>query len=205
MDRRLFVKAGLASMALAPFAATSARAEQLSLDQISAYLNQLFTAIAPFEQRNADGSRSRGTVYIRRPGRIRFEYEPPNKSLVIAGQGQVAVFDEASNQPPQEFQLANTPLKIVLFDNVDLRRSKLVRGVSFDGTHTIVRAQDPKYAEYGFIDLYFTNDPAPALARWTLTDGSGGQTTVFLGAMETGMRLRGTLFNVDDELAARGF
>jgi len=203
MHRRHFIAAGLATLATAH--AMPAQAAQLSLDQISAYLNRLGTAVARFEQRNDDGSRAVGTVYIRRPGRIRFEYDPPNEALVIAGQGQVAVFDAASNEPPQEFQLANTPLKIILFDNIDLRRSKLVRGQSYDGENTIVRAQDPKFAEYGYIDLYFTADPDPALVRWTLVDGSGGQTTVFLGPMETGMRLRGSLFNVGDEISARGF
>jgi len=203
MKRRHFLAAGLATTA-ASFGQGAAAAE-LSLDQISAYLNQLFTGIARFEQINEDGSRLRGQLYIRRPGRIRFEYDPPAESLVIAGQGQVAVFDEASNQPPQEFQLANTPLKILLFDNINLGRSKLVRNRRYDGTHTIVTAQDTKFAEYGYIEMYFTAAPDPALVRWTLVDGAGGQTTVLLGPMETGMRLRGSLFNVGDEIRARGF
>ncbi|MFT6944322.1 MAG: outer membrane lipoprotein-sorting protein, partial [Yoonia sp.] len=60
-------------------------AQPLTLAQISGYLNQLETAQGGFTQFNQDGTLSTGQIYIKRPGRIRFEYNPPEESMVIAG------------------------------------------------------------------------------------------------------------------------
>ena len=79
----------LALLALMAFSAGMASAQQLSLGQVSQYLNQLQTAQGGFTQINADGTLSTGTIYISRPGRIRFEYNPPEKSLVIGQGGQL--------------------------------------------------------------------------------------------------------------------
>ena len=87
-----------------------ALAEKLSLNEISAYLNSIQTATADFTQINDDGSIVKGRIYIQRPGRVRFEYAPPEKSLVMAGSGTVAVFDAKSNQPPEQYPLTKTPL-----------------------------------------------------------------------------------------------
>ena len=72
-------------------------ADKLSLNAISAYLNGIATAKTDFTQVNDDGSLSTGTLYLKRPGRVRFEYNPPEKLLVMAGGGQVAIFDGKSN------------------------------------------------------------------------------------------------------------
>ena len=68
-------------------------AEKVSLSALSAYLNKLTTLEAEFTQINGDGSIGTGRIFIKRPGRVRFEYAPPDKSLVMAGGGQVAIFD----------------------------------------------------------------------------------------------------------------
>ena len=88
MNRRLALLAPLAF--LLPFPAA---AEKLPLKDISAYLNGLTTVEADFTQVNADGTISTGKIYIKRPGRVRFEYGPPDRSLVIAGGQNVAIFD----------------------------------------------------------------------------------------------------------------
>ncbi len=68
----------------------------------------------PLTQTNADGSKSKGTLYIKRPGRARFEYDPPMKSLVLASAGSVAIFDEKSNEPPEQYPQRRTPLNLIL-------------------------------------------------------------------------------------------
>ncbi|MEQ9053977.1 MAG: outer membrane lipoprotein carrier protein LolA, partial [Roseovarius confluentis] len=92
MDRRTFIAAAAASLAASP-----AMADQLSLNAISNYLNRIETATSDFTQVNDDGSLSTGTLYIKRPGRMRFEYNPPENLLVMAGGGQVGIFDGKSN------------------------------------------------------------------------------------------------------------
>ncbi|MEE9427532.1 MAG: outer membrane lipoprotein carrier protein LolA [Paracoccaceae bacterium] len=181
-----------------------ALAEKLPLVDISTYFNNMTTAVAEFTQINDDGSLSTGEIFIRRPGRIRFEYNPPDDSMVMAGKGQVAVFDAKSNQPPERFPLVRTPLYLILAKTVNLNRDKMVVGHAENGPSTSVLAQDPEHPEYGTIELVFTDKPL-ALRQWIVTDGSGQRTTVILGEFNLGGRLDNKLFDIDSEMETRGF
>lgn len=199
MDRRTFLAAGAATLAARP-----ALAQQLSLNALSRYLNSIQTATTKFTQVNDDGTLSTGTLYIKRPGRMRFDYDPPEKLLVMAGGGQVGIFDGKSNlKKAERYPLAQTPLNLILERNVDLGRRNMVVGHSFDGTATTVVAQDPAHPEYGTIALKFTGDPIE-LRQWIVTDGQGAKTTVILGDMSLGASLPSTLFNISYEEGQRG-
>jgi outer membrane lipoprotein-sorting protein len=179
---------------LTPMAAT---AQQLSLGELSGYLNQLQTATGEFTQINDDGSISTGIIYIKRPGRVRFEYNPPESSLVVAGSNTVVIYDKKSNQPPETYPLDRTPLSIILARSVDLGQARMVTGHSYDGTATIVTAQDPSHPEYGNIQLKFTGNPVE-LRQWIINDGNGSKTTVILGDLAKGGDLPNRLFDVGD-------
>lgn len=196
MLRRLALAAALALTAL------PAAAQQLSLQEISGYLNGLQTATGGFTQVNADGSVTAGTIYLKRPGRIRFEYADQS-ALFVAGGGQVAVFDAASNEGPQRFPLSETPLSIILADNVDLGRAGMVTGHTSDGTTTTVTAQDPAHPDYGSIQLVFTGSPVE-LRQWVVTDNTGTQTTVILNDLQTGVQIGDRAFNIQSEMANWG-
>ncbi|PHQ97467.1 MAG: cell envelope biogenesis protein LolA [Marinosulfonomonas sp.] len=183
--------------------AVPASAEKISLNQLSAYLNKLTTAKGGFTQINNDGTISTGTIFIKRPGRIRFEYNPPDKSLVMAGGGQVAIFDGKSNQGPAQYPLKRTPLNLILQKNVNLAHAKMVVAHTSDGKSTTVVAQDPKHPEYGQIRLLFTANPIE-LRQWVIVDGTGGETTLVLNEMTKGVQLRSTLFNIVFEAEKRG-
>ncbi|WP_074221633.1 outer membrane lipoprotein carrier protein LolA [Rhodovulum sp. ES.010] len=189
-------------LALWVAAAAPGLADRIPLSRVSAYLNSFTTAQADFTQVNADGSISTGRLSLQRPGRARFEYDPPNEGLVIAGGGQVAIFDAKSNQPPEKYPLAKTPLSIILQRNVDLTRARMVVGHDGDATSTRVVAQDPEHPEYGTIALVFTGDPVE-LRQWVITDDTGQATTVILGEMKTGVDLSARLFSIVQETAAR--
>ncbi|NSX53416.1 outer membrane lipoprotein carrier protein LolA [Sulfitobacter sp. 1151] len=175
--------------------ALPAAAEKLSLNEISAYLNSFQTASGAFTQLNADGTIANGKVMIKRPGRARFEYEPPTKSLVIAGGGQVAIFDGKSNSNPSQYPLRRTPLNIILERNVNLGRAKMVVGHTFDGTATTVVAQDPENPQYGNIQLLFTANPVE-LRQWVITDENGFETKVILRDLETGVDIGARPFSI---------
>jgi outer membrane lipoprotein-sorting protein len=194
--------APLAPLALAALG-LPAHAEPVPLSALSAYLNSLTTAEADFTQVNADGSRSQGKLYIRRPGRVRFEYAPPDRSLVMAGGGQVAIFDAKSNQPPEQYPLRRTPLNLILAERVDLGQARMVVGHYEADNTTRVVAQDPDYPEYGTIELVFLNDPI-TLAQWIITDDLGSRTTVVLDRMVLGGNLPSSLFNITIEAQKRG-
>jgi outer membrane lipoprotein-sorting protein len=176
-------------------ASSLAAAEKLSLNEISRYLNGLQTARSPFTQINDDGSLSTGMLYMHRPGRMRFEYAAPDSGTVIAGAGSVKIHDPKSNQPPETYPLNRTPLSIILAKQVNLGQANMVVGHGFDGTSTIVTAQDPEHPDYGRIEMMFTGDPVE-LRKWVVHDASGSQTTVILGALETGMSLSSSLFSM---------
>lgn len=194
------------ALLLAPLAALAfglpARAEIIPLSELSAYLNGLTTAEAEFTQVNADGSTSEGKLFIKRPGRVRFEYAPPDRSLVMAGGGQVAIFDAKSNQPPEQYPLRRTPLNLILARNVDLGAADMVVGHYEAQDTTRVVAQDPEHPEYGTIELVFTRDPI-TLAQWIITDDLGNRTTVMLERMVLGGDLPASLFNITTEQQRR--
>lgn len=175
-------------------AAPAAWAEKISLNELSSYLNGMKTAQAKFTQIAGDGSVSTGTLYISRPGKMRFEYDPPNESYVIADHGAVGIFDVKGDPQPEQYPLNKTPLKIILDRNVNLGRANMVTGHREDGPSTIVKAQDPEHPEYGYIELVFTANPTQ-LRQWVVHDDSGGATTVVLGDMKTGVRLASSLFD----------
>ncbi|SPH24133.1 Outer-membrane lipoprotein carrier protein [Defluviimonas aquaemixtae] len=182
--------------------ALPAQAEKLSLNAISNYLNGLQTAEAGFRQINADGSTSTGRVFIRRPGRMRFEYAAPDRTVVLASGGQVAVFDGKSNQPPEQYPLKKTPLNLILARKVDLSRAKMVVGHSEANGLTIVTAQDPQNPEYGQLQMAFSANPV-ALRQWVVTDETGGRTTVVLEPLKTGQSYASSLFSINAEADKR--
>ncbi|TNF61164.1 MAG: outer membrane lipoprotein carrier protein LolA [Rhodobacteraceae bacterium] len=184
----------LLATALVVTGAAPAMAEMLPLSAISTYLNGLVTAQTDFTQINDDGSLSTGKLFIKRPGRMRFEYDPPDQAVVVAGGGTVVIFDAKSNTEPETYPLNRTPLSIILARQVDLDRADMVVGHGFDGTATVVTAQDPENPDYGNIQLSFTANPIE-LRKWVVTDNAGTQTTVILQDMKTGGALPDTMFN----------
>lgn len=175
-------------------AAPAASAEKLSLNAISTYFNGLKTAEGAFRQVNDDGTVSTGKILIKRPGKMRFEYNPPDKTLVVATNNAVFVVDGNSNQKPFTYPLKQTPLSIILARTVNLSQARMVVGHDYDGTATIVTAQDPKNPEYGYIQMKFTDNPVQ-LREWVVTDSGGGQTTLVLNELTTGGTLSNRLFN----------
>ena len=173
--------------------ASVASADKIPLKDISKYLNALKTASGDFTQINDDGSISAGKIYIKRPGRMRFEYED---AVVLANNGAVVIIDKKSNQPPETYPLKRTPLSVILTRNVNLGQAEMVVGHDFDGTATVVKAQNPKNPEYGSIELKFTSNPVE-LRQWVVNDANGGRSTVILGALTKGGRIANRLFAVD--------
>jgi len=191
--------AGLFGLGLAGIPARA----QVPLNRLSIYFNGIRTLQADFVQHNDDGTRSSGTLYMRRPGRARFEYDPPDKSLVMAGGGQVAIFDGRSNaEAPEQYPLKRTPLWLILERNVDLGRRNMVVGHFGDAKTTTLVAQDPDEPQNGRVELVFQNEPL-TLAGWTVIDGSGARTRVQLKQIRLGGQLSAGLFNIVQEQQSR--
>ena len=165
--------------------ASPAVAEKISLNEISSYFNAMTTAEAQFSQITDTGETSTGRLFIRRPGRIRFEYDPPEATLVVVGGGQVAVFDPKSRDELLRFPLRHSPLNLVLEREVDLTQRDMVVAHFEVESQTAVTLQDPENPDYGFIQLIFNDNPVQ-LHQWVVQDNSGGQTHIILDSLTRG-------------------
>jgi len=191
-----------ATTALTLATAFPALADRIPLSELSDYLNGIGTAEASFTQISEDGAIATGTLYLHRPGRMRFEYDEDDL-LVMAGGGQVAIFDGRANSRPEQYPLRRTPLNLILGRNIDLDQSSMILSHEEDESATRVVAQDPEDPEIGTIELVFTGDPVE-LRQWVVTDSTEFRTTVILGGLEEGVDIPSRYFNIPLELRDRG-
>ena len=182
--------------------ASPVAAGKISLNEISSYFNAMTTAEAQFSQITDTGETSTGRLFIRRPGRIRFEYDPPEATLVVVGGGQVAVFDPKSRDEPLRFPLRHSPLNLILEREVDLAQRDMVVAHFEVESQTAVTLQDPENPDYGFIQLIFNDNPVQ-LHQWVVQDNSGGQTHIILDSLTEGGKLSNMLFNIQHEMRKR--
>lgn len=181
-------------------AAPAAWADAIPLPALSEYLTSLKSAASQFKQTNPDGTTSAGVLMIKRPGRMRFDYNPPEQAMVIAGGGQLAVFDPKSNTGPDRYPLNQTPLSIILKRKVDLTKADNIVGHRAQGDYTIVSAVDPENREYGTLHMVFAKDPV-RLIQWTVDDGAGNSTRIALQGWKEGVTLKDRMFNIQAEMA----
>jgi outer membrane lipoprotein-sorting protein len=189
------------SIAFALSAPAMAAADIVPLSELSSYLNGISAAQSTFTQINADGTVTTGEFYIQRPGRARFEYDDDDL-LVIAGGGQLAIFDGRGNTMAEQYPLSQTPLSIILGAGIDLSRSEMVVGHEFDGTATRVVAQDPDRPEIGTLTMVFTGEPVE-LRQWVVTDQAGSETTIVLGGLDRQEDMSQILFSIPIEINRR--
>lgn len=162
----------------------------------SAYLSALDSMQGDFLQVGPDGSVTEGKFYLRRPGRLRFEYNPPENLLVVADGTWVAVKDSAA--PAQRYPIASTPLGLILAQNVDLTRSARVLKVENQPGALLITIADRTGEAPGQITLIF-DQPRMQLRQWVVTDAQGLQTTVALRNVQAGIRADNSLFVLRDE------
>ncbi|MEO0680956.1 MAG: outer membrane lipoprotein carrier protein LolA [Pseudomonadota bacterium] len=190
MARTRRFAAPLAALALAAFAAAAplAPVEAQSgrdLARINAYLNALDTAEGDFVQIAPNGETSDGRFFIDRPGKIRFEYTPPNPGLVVSDGTWVAIYD-MRDCSKQTTSLSTTPLELLLAERVDLRRDGVVTGIESRPGQMRVTAVNPDNAGQGSITLIFNENPLE-LRQWIITDAEGQVTTIALSDVRRGV------------------
>ena len=192
--RRHFM--GSAACAASLAAPGLASATGIPAQEIEAYFNGLKEGSARFTQLNADGSRSSGVFYIRRPGRMRFEYDGPKGSILIAGNSRLAIIEDPSrNSAVKIYPLNQTPLWLLLRRNVELTSSKFALGLRHTEAASVLTVHDPDKPNYGQMQLVFTPNPT-TLRQWVTTTPQGERTTVILGPIDTRTKLDRALFDI---------
>lgn len=198
MTRRSFVAGSLALalLALSPLPAFAfTEEEQGVLDSVARTLAGVQTMNGAFVQYDPNGQQRQGKFYIARPGRVRFQYDPPTPISVIADGKSVLVFDKKL-QTYDIWPLSQTPLRLLLDTDLDLAHSNRVQNVSIAPDMIEVKLKDETRFSAGTLNLVFDR-ATYQLRQWTVTDQQGLQTQVVLYNVETGNRLASDLFKID--------
>jgi outer membrane lipoprotein-sorting protein len=169
----------LMPVAVIAAAAPAAAAESADLAKLRAHISSVQTMTAKFTQIDARGRSSSGTMQLKRPGKVRFEYSSGDLLLVADGRN-LYVLDYQVGQK-SSLPLNRTPLGVLLSSSPNLKgRAQIVPGS--DSRVVTVRATDP--AQYGSVTLVFMRSAsAPgglALYGWRALDGQNRRTTVRL-------------------------
>jgi outer membrane lipoprotein-sorting protein len=166
------------------------------VNRVSAYLTSVQVLTGNFVQIGPDGRRTTGHLFIQKPGKVRFEYDPPSPIDIIADGSQVVVRDrQLATQ--DLYPLSQTPLRFLLADKIDLLQDTNVVGVTADDTYVSVMIEE-KQAFIGTNRLLMMFDSKDfKLKQWTVTDVQGFDTTIAVSNLDTSKRPDPNLFKFD--------
>jgi outer membrane lipoprotein-sorting protein len=164
--------------------------------KVSAYLSSLQSLVGNFVQVGPDGSKTTGDFYIQKPGKVRFEYDPPTPIEIIADGSSLAVRDR--NLATQDiYPLSQTPLRFLLSDRIDLMKDTNVVNVTTDDVFISVTIEE-KQAIVGTSRLMLMIGAKDGqLKQWTVTDPQGYDTTVAVYNLDASKKLDPSLFKID--------
>ncbi|NQV59975.1 MAG: outer membrane lipoprotein carrier protein LolA [Alphaproteobacteria bacterium] len=167
-----------------------------AIKRVETYLNGVKTLSARFLQIDAAGTVTHGQLYLRRPGRLRFEYDPPSPLLLVADGVWLILHDKELDQV-NRFPLYETPLGVLVDDPVNLREK--VEVVNVEESPGILRLKmiDRKQPDEGWMDITFTEPPI-LLRQWKIRDAQGGVTALSLTDIRVNQRLDPELFTFTD-------
>ena len=171
-------------------------AQRTQIDKVSAYLTNMQQLVGNFVQVGPDGSRVRGEFYIQKPGKVRFEYEPPSRIEIIAD-GQSVVVRDRKLATQDLYPLSQTPLRFLLSDRIDLARETNVIGVRADDTFVTITIEErqPLVGTSRLVMMVGAKDYQ--LKQWTITDPQGYDTTVAVSNLDNSKRPDPSLFKID--------
>jgi outer membrane lipoprotein-sorting protein len=170
--------------------------QRAQVDKVSAYLTSMQQLVGNFVQVGPDGSRVRGEFYIQKPGKVRFEYEPPSRIEIIAD-GQSVVVRDRKLATQDLYPLSQTPLRYLLSDRIDLLRETNVIGVRADDTFVTITIEErqPLVGTSRLVMMVGAKDYQ--LKQWTITDPQGYDTTVAVSNLDNSKRPDPSLFKID--------
>ena len=180
----------------------SAASEPLSPDdqalvaRATDYLQNLGEVKGRFVQTDPRGAITRGELYLKRPGRARFAYDPPSGLLVVSDGATVSVFDPRL-RTFNHYPLKYTPLSLFLARQIRLDRGVSVSHVTHFSNGFGLTARDARHQAQGQITLTFATDPM-RLSDWTMTDARGQTTRVQLTSLEPTTGSDPALFELRD-------
>jgi outer membrane lipoprotein-sorting protein len=167
-------------------------------DRVSAYLSSVQTLSGNFIQIGPDGGRTEGQFYIQKPGKVRFEYNPPSPIDVIADGSSVVVRDRKL-ATQDLYPLSQTPLRYLLTDKIDLLRDTNLISVSADDVFVTLAIEERQalIGTHRMMMMFGAKDFQ--LRQWTVTDPQGYDTTVAVYNLDPKSKLDPGLFKINYE------
>lgn len=166
------------------------------LRQVEQHLSATQSMTANFIQTDTRNRSVRGTLQLKRPGRIRFEYGAGANMLLVANGKTLSFIDYEVGQK-SSWGIANSPLSVLLSPRPDLARIARILP-SNDPRVVLVRARDARRPEFGTIVLAFVKSgSAPGgllLEGWTTVDAQNKRTTVKLDSQRYNVAIPDTAF-----------
>jgi outer membrane lipoprotein-sorting protein len=166
------------------------------LDKVSNYLSSVQTLVGNFVQVGPDGRRVEGTFSIQKPGKVRFQYNPPSPIDIIADGSSVVVRDR-SLETADFYPLSQTPLRYLLADHIDLLRDTDVISVSHDDTFVTVVIEETQIMTGTNRLMMMFDAKNLQLKQWTVTDPQGLDTTVAVYNLDSAKKPDPNLFVIN--------
>jgi outer membrane lipoprotein-sorting protein len=199
LTRRAFLGVAFAAVAALPAVAAEplklSPEQQTAVNAISDYLNSFKTLQGEFTQISPKGNMSQGVFYIAKPGKMRFEYAPPNPFLIVSD-GTWLTIKNVKKEKGDQFPLSQTPLRLVLGNKVDIVKDTSVLDYQEqDGILTVTVEDKKNTLGSGQLTLVF-DQTRKVLQQWIVIDGKGRKTTVSLENLQAGIEPDPKLFVV---------
>jgi outer membrane lipoprotein-sorting protein len=183
--------AGANAAAPPPPAALSPQ-DTAELQKIAAYLDGIHTMTAHFQQATSEGGDAAGSLWVQRPGKMRFQYDGPDPLLMFSDAFYVYYWDPELKQQ-SKIALRNTPAWFLLREPISFSDDVMVTRFEHSGNTVRVTVVQTSAPSDGSLTMDFTENPL-VLRQWTVIDGKGKATTVGLSNVQFGMALNPDLF-----------
>jgi len=167
-------------------------ADKADIARIEGYLNSVSTMKASFQQVTESEGLAFGRIYLRRPGRLRVEYDPPSEILLIADGTLLSYYDAELNHIEQ-VPLKLSPMWFLLRDDVELGGDVTVTTFKKAANAILIGMVQSDEPDAGSVTLELGDNPLE-LTQWTITDPAGTEVRVGLFNTEFGMPLEPALF-----------
>jgi outer membrane lipoprotein-sorting protein len=166
-----------------------------SLEKVNAYLNSLRGLQADFMQISPDGRSFTGTLYLLRPGKMRFDYDPPATLEIVADGTSVAIKDRKLGTQDTYF-ISQTPLKFLLQPKIDVAKDSKVLVLTRENNDILLKLED-RSTLGGTSQIRIVFDGLThALKEWTIIDPHGSETRIMLSKLDASARPSASLFVV---------
>ena len=169
--------------------AAPAAAQSSELAKVQAHLRAVTTMTASFAQTDRNGRTLTGTITLKQPGKVRFQYQK-DVPLLIVGDGKALTFIDYKVNQVSRWPVGNSPLALLLDPSKDISRYAHVVPGAPDG-RIAIEGRDPKHPEFGTITIGFAEKAGPPgglmLAGWSVLDAQGNRTTTVLSDQRFGV------------------